>query len=150
MDAYVYSRSVHGLSLRPPSLSLLQNAAPLVLFFIFYFFQSGSLAAPQISANLEQPSPHLKDCTPCPLYCSSGCLSAVPVCVSVCDREIQESRRGQERLNVPLSSNFWAGIWLIRVFPNRKSRTSIWHWLRESFTGSSLWFIFYLFPPHSL
>lgn len=47
------------------------------------------LAAIQISTNLEQQEPHLKDYSLCPLYCCFSRLSAM----RVCDSEMQ---RGQK------------------------------------------------------
>lgn len=89
------------LSLRDPLiLSSSEHSSPFPIFF------PSSLAAPQISANLEQVGPHLKDRTPCPLYCYFGRLSAMPACLSVW--EIKRGQKGPREIKYALFLQlFW-------------------------------------------
>jgi len=68
-----------------------------------------------------------------------ACLTCV--CLSVCvTGRYKGVGRSQERLNV-CKCKFLAKIWLFQIFPNRKSRTTMWHWLEDCFTISSQWFV---------
>lgn len=99
---------VHAQHLQKLSVLSSPHSSPVKTTALL-FFQSGTLAASQILANWEQQDPHLKDHTPCPLYCCFSRLSAAcsQLSVCVCDRAIKKGQKKPAEIKCSLFADFW-------------------------------------------